>query len=358
MSGGAAGNGLPEPAVARKPSGVTSSLVDRVRPPARLPALPTDLGLRWRALVPDDLDALLVLVNRTEEADGLPYRHAREELAELFDGDWKDPERDSLAGVDADGALRAWAWVDQPPGDTGTLRVFLMGGVDPDWRGRGIGRAVLAWSHARGRQVAAARGRDVPVRLATFADDTAPGVGRALRASGLEPVRFYSEMRRSLAGDLPAVPALDGVRVVPWRDDLDEAVRVAHNEAFADHWGSEPRTPQQWLQRPMFAPGWSFVALTQRDQVAGYLVSGRYEQDWALTGVRSGYTELLGVRRPWRGRGVAVALLVAAMRAYRDSGMEVAEIGVDTANPTGAHGLYTRLGYEVHHGQTMFALTL
>ncbi|WP_019136975.1 GNAT family N-acetyltransferase [Cellulomonas massiliensis] len=337
---------------------MTSSIADRLRPPARLPELPPDLGLAWRPLTPDDLDALVVLVNRTEEADGLPYRHAREELAELFDGDWKQPARDSLTAVDADGRLRAWAWVDQPPGDTSTLRVFLMGGVDPDWRGRGIGRAVLAWSHARARQVAAGRGRDLPVRLTAYADDTAPGPARALRASGLEPVRYYSEMRRRLDGDLPAAPALDGVRVVPWSEELDEAVRLAHNEAFADHWGSEPRTAEQWALRPMFAPAWSFVALTDAGEVAGYLISGRYEQDWELAGYRSGYTELLGVRRPWRGRGVAVALLVAAMTAYRESGMDVAEIGVDTENPTGAHGLYARLGYEVHHGQTMYALTL
>ena len=45
------------------------------------------------------------------------------------------------------------------------------------------------------------------------------------------------------------------IRIVPWSDELDEAVRLAHNEAFADHWGSEPRTAQEWTQgRSMFAP--------------------------------------------------------------------------------------------------------
>ncbi|WP_203691986.1 GNAT family N-acetyltransferase, partial [Streptomyces sp. SID12488] len=124
-------------------------------------------------------------------------------------------------------------------------------------------------------------------------------------------------MRRPLDVALPDVPDVDGLRVVPWAPELDDAVRVAHNEVFADHWGSEPRTPEQWARsKAMFAPTWSFVALDDAGEVVGYAVSGRYEEDWPAAGYPSGYTELLGVRRAWRGRRVAVALLTAVMRAY------------------------------------------
>ena len=71
---------------------------------------------------------------------------------------------------------------------------------------------------------------------------------------------------------------------MPWSTELDEQVRLAHNEAFADHWGSEPRTAQEWAQgRSMFAPTWSFAAIDEATgEVAGYLMSARYEQDWAI----------------------------------------------------------------------------
>ena len=77
-----------------------------------------------------------------------------------------------------------------------------------------------------------------------------------------------------------------------------------------------------------------------------------------MNGYNAGYTDLLGVRRAWRGRRLAGALLGAAMAAYRADGMEYAELGVDTANPSGAHRLYAGLGYVVFHSSTMYAIEL
>jgi ribosomal protein S18 acetylase RimI-like enzyme len=63
------------------------------------------------------------------------------------------------------------------------------------------------------------------------------------------------------------------------------------------------------------------------------------------SGYDEGFTDLLGVRRAWRGRGLASALLAEAMRRFKAGGMAHAGLGVDTENPTGALGLYTRMGY-------------
>ena len=54
------------------------------------------------------------------------------------------------------------------------------------------------------------------------------------------------------------------------------------------------------------------------------------------------------MRRPWRGRGLATALLVRGMIAFRAAGMDAASLGVDTENPTGAVGLYERVGFTVN----------
>ncbi|WP_231384055.1 GNAT family N-acetyltransferase [Cellulomonas sp. URHD0024] len=339
---------------------IEASIVERVAAPTELPSLDGLAHLTWRPLTRDDVPELTRLVNAVEEADHLPYRSSQDEVDERFDGDWKDHERDTLTGVDADGRIRAYAQVNQPPGDTRVVRAFLDGGVDPQWRGQGIGRELLAWSAGRGRQKIAESGKELPARLAVFVDDDATATVRLLRAGGFAAARFYAEMRRPLGDPLPDVPAPEGLTIVPWSTELDDQVRLAHNEAFADHWGSEPRTVDEWAQgRSMFAPTWSFVAVDDATgEVAGYLFSGRYEQDWEISGYSAGYTDLLGVRRAWRGRGLAGALLSTAMAVYKADGIEFAELGVDTANQSGAHRLYTNLGYAVFRSSTMFAINL
>ncbi|WP_421741244.1 GNAT family N-acetyltransferase [Cellulomonas sp.] len=332
----------------------------RAAAPADAPLPESTDGLTWRPLTRDDVPALTRLLNVVEEADHAPFRTSTEEVDDEFDGDWKDHARDTLAGVDADGVIRAYARVNQPPGDARVVRAFLDGAVDPQWRGRGIGRQVLAWELARGRQLLAASGKELPGRLAVFTQDEADATIRLLRASGLTPVRYYAEMRRPLDVELPPIEVPEGLSIVPWSAELDEQARLAHNEAFADHWGSEPRTAEEWVQgRSMFAPAWSFLAVDDATgEVAGYLLSGRYEHDWPVIGYKAGYTDLLGVRRAWRGRRLAAALLATVMAAYRADGMDMAELGVDTANQSGAHRLYEGLGYAVFHSSTMFSIEL
>ncbi|GIG39536.1 GNAT family N-acetyltransferase [Cellulomonas phragmiteti] len=334
-------------------------LAVRAAPPSHVPLPGADLGLTWRAASLDDAAAIAALKVRSQEADGLPYRSSDAEVSEELTSEWRDLRLDTLAGFDADGTLRAWAQADTAPGDERVVRAFVEGTVDPQWRGRGVGTALVAWSQARARQLLAASGKELPARIATFTDDAAPGVAQVYRAAGFTPIRYYTHMRRPLDVPLPEVPQIAGLRVVPWSAELDDQVRLAHNEVFADHWGSEPRTPEQWrAARAMFAPTWSFVALDGADHVVGYAVSGRYEQDWPAAGYPSGYTELLGVRREWRGRRVAVALLATVMQAYAADGMHYAELEVDTDNPSGAHGMYAALGYEVAHSSTMLTIEL
>ncbi|HEX7399660.1 MAG TPA: GNAT family N-acetyltransferase, partial [Candidatus Limnocylindrales bacterium] len=146
-------------------------------------------------------------------------------------------------------------------------------------------------------------------------------------------------------------PDVPGVRIVPYDAAFAELVRDAHNAAFADHWSSEPVRAEDWerdfVGEPHFRADLSFVALAG-DEVAGYSVNYCSEADWAVSDVRDAWIGQLGVRRAWRGRGLATALLVRSMEAFRAAGMEAASLGVDAENPTGAVGLYERLGFAVN----------
>lgn len=82
-------------------------------------------------------------------------------------------------------------------------------------------------------------------------------------------------------------------------------------------------------------------------EVAGYQLTSFDPDSAADRGFKEGYTELLGVRRAYRGRGgIAQALLADAMQRYALAGMDVASLDVDSANPpTGALELYLGMGY-------------
>jgi len=333
----------------------------RADPPAVIDVPPAHLELIWRPLQLRDATPLHGLLQAIETADGARERQSYEEVVELLTGPLVDLGSDSLGGFDDAGTIRAYALVEVRPGEK-VLRALLRGGVHPRWRGRGIGRAVLSWMEGRGRQRLAASGTELPARLAVMVEEGARDQRRLYAAGGFSPIRWYTSMRRDLSAPMPQTPLPEGLQIAPWHDGLDETVRLAHNEAFADHWGSEPFSAEVWAhQDAHFTPGWSFVALDvsgAEPEVAGYLLSGRYPQDWAALGYTCGYADVVGVRPAWRRQGVAAALLVTAMAAYRAADMEYACLRVDTGNPTGALDLYERLGYQATHGYVMYSVEI
>jgi len=343
------------------PVSTREPIAARADPPVVLDVPPAHLELIWRPLQLRDATPLHALIQAMEVVDRPNERFSYEEVVEMLTGPWIDLAQDSLGGFDDGGVMRAYAMVEVRPGES-LLRALLRGGVHPSWRGRGIGRAVLTWMEGRGRQKLAASGSDLPARLAVVVEESARDHRRLYAAAGFSPIRWYTNMRRDLRTPLPDAPAPVGLRIAAWDEALDEPVRLAHNEAFADHWGSEPVSAEAWAhQDAHFTPGWSFVALDvsgAEPGVAGYLLSGRYPQDWAALGYTCGYADVVGVRRVWRKQGVAAALLVTAMAAYRAADMEYACLRVDTANPTGALGLYERLGYQATHGYVMYSVEI
>lgn len=334
------------------------------------PLLPSpDLGLTWRPISVEDIATWHEVVQAIEAADEPSERMDPDDLVEeLTDGSYKDPARDSLIGIDGDGVARAFGHVWLLPGAT-LRRVFLWGGVHPDWRGRGIGRQVLRWQTERAHEALAEQASDVPWRIAVIHQQRLADRSALCAAAGYTAIRWSHDMVRPVGPDAPPIPDIDlpaGLEVAPWTDDLDEAVRLAHNEAFANHWGSQPRDAEAWktwtIEHRTFRRDWSRVVLdpTQpedgRPAVAGYLSSHAYSQDWEAKGYTQGWVALVGVRPTWRGRGLAPALLAAAMRAYAASGIDSAGLDVDTGNATGALNLYTGMGFSVEHTSVAWAL--
>jgi mycothiol synthase len=69
---------------------------------------------------------------------------------------------------------------------------------------------------------------------------------------------------------------------------------------------------------------------------------------------RRGMTELISVARPWRGKGIAKALMARCMTELKARGMTEAALGVDAENPSGALKLYEKMGFKVVKRATFY----
>jgi ribosomal protein S18 acetylase RimI-like enzyme len=74
----------------------------------------------------------------------------------------------------------------------------------------------------------------------------------------------------------------------------------------------------------------------------------------AKFGRQRGYTETIAVRRPWRRRGLAKALLAQSLLGLKESGMTEAALGVHIENRHGAYYFYQSMGYRVVQTWTIY----
>jgi GNAT superfamily N-acetyltransferase len=303
----------------------------------------------FRPLTFDQASDVAALMNHYERHWELPVltpvREVEDDLTEPF----LDLELDTR-GYWLDGALVAYGMVHHRPSSEREARALLRGMVDPDFRGQGIGRHLLAWEVDRGTESLAECNPEIPWYLRVAEFDWIEDNQRLYRRLGFDPVRYIKEMIRAL--DEPVTPRKPvGVEIIPWDRSLEEKTLLALNESFADHWGSTPMDRESFdhrIQRSSVRLDLSFQAVAG-DEVVGYSINGFMPDDEKVTGRRDGWVESLGVKRSWRGRGVASALLEHSFNAFLGAGMTHSMLGVDTENPTGAYRVYENVGYEPRH---------
>ena len=331
--------------VARLQAGIDSPPVS----PA-VPGPPAIDGLSFRALVPEaDFPALADLRNRCMEADDISSRITPDVLTNWMSAtDTFDPLRDALL-AEVNGRLVADTIGGWEPDNDGGQNFAVRGDVDPDWRRRGLGGALLRWIEARQRQVAASARPAFPRRLESWGFDQELGRNALLEANGYEVVRFWFDMDRPDLDDIPEAPLPEGFEFSPAREEDSREAWDVSVAAFSDHFGGFDTGEDSYRQ---------FMSSPTRDLRQWVLVrhDGRIVGE-ALNRVMHGENELLGVRRGWviavgvlpefQRRGIGRAIMAQSLRQFRDAGLTSARLGVDAENAHGALGLYESLGFSV-----------
>lgn len=313
--------------------------------------MPAAAPLLWRPLALVDVPAMNVLMAEIEAADQRGWHFDESFLARWLDDPMIDLDRGTTAAFDAGRMVAVGVLASRPVADP-VHSMRYEGGVHPAYRGRGLGTALAGWIVRAAGPLHQERYPGRPAEVGTrFPEKDAAGIALFAR-HGFAPARHNNRMIRDLAGDdLPPLRVPDGYEIIPYRADLDEQMRVAKNEAFAEHWGATPTPPEIWRTQftgPEFRPDLSPLALDAvTGQVVGLIVTHLREAETAATGRPDAHLEYVATLRQARGRGIASALIATMLRTARDEGFATASLYVDTENPTGARQVYEKSGFRV-----------
>ena len=293
-----------------------------------------------------DYEQLVELIhahNRFDGVDELPsVENLRVEQANI---EGFDPRRDLLL-AEVNGSICAAArLIARTRGGHGSYHFDVW--VSPGERGRGHGSALLGWIEARAAAVAAVDGRAAPRELETWIDETQLGAIALLERHGYQVGRYGFEMVRDISGPIELLELPAGLEIRPVEPAQHRQIWDADTEAFRDHWNSPERTEadfEAWFAEPELDTSLWRVAWAG-DEVAGVVMPSIWPAENEMLGIRRGWLNHVSVRRPWRRRGLASALIVESLAGLRSAGMTEAALGTDAENVTGAVRVYERLGF-------------
>ena len=306
--------------------------------------------LRWAPPTREDDPEWAELLAAIEAVDQRGEVFELDDLADEWASVWSKPDTNARFVWDGP-ELVGFVWLGVRPGQREAHKVSQWGGVRPSRRGEGIGSALFDWAVRRTADLAADLDPGLAVHLQIDASEHQAALVAVASRAGYQPVRRFLEIARPVGDAVPDLPSPAGLELVPWCPELDEGARLAHVESFADHWGSEPRTREEWNQwytgHRAFRSELSVLAVdAATEEVVSLVLCAAYPQDWVQTPVEA-WVNTVGTRRAWRGKGVARWVLAESLRrvAAADDGFERAILGVDAENPTGALRLYRDLGF-------------
>lgn len=223
------------------------------------------------------------------------------------------------------------------------------GYVLPKWRRKGLGCAMLRYNETLMRRAASEHLNGKSHLFETIVSEVNVGGITLVLREGYRPIIYFAVMVRPNLENIPEAPLPEGLEVRPVKAEHYRAIWEASEEAMLDNWEHVPGDEedyQRWLEHPIeFRPELWKVAW-DGDRIAGQVRSYIDEARNEAAGCKRGNTEYISVRRPWRKRGLARALLAQSLNELKARGMTEASLDVHADNPSGAFDLYESIGFQ------------
>ena len=289
------------------------------------------MNVELRAPRLDELEPLTDLINRDSDELYGEREESVDSMRMWLTGPKLNPETDMRVAV-VDGRFRGYVDVDPDPEPIYwvDLRVPLS---EPD----DVRLVLLDWVEDRARE----RGGEL---LRIRAASTDEPVKRLLESRGLRVIRHFYRMRIELDREPDEPEWADGLETRTAAADDAQRVYEAHQESFEDHW-EHVRIPfvewEHWLMKEGYDPSLWFLA-EENGEIAGLSLCREQEGEKGV-----GWVSVLGVREPWRRKGIGRALLLHSFHEFRRRGFHAAALGVDADSLTGANRLYENAGMRV-----------
>lgn len=308
------------------------------------PDLPTLPGFHIRLFAgPADYPAIVAIHQQRAEADQIDPFSSYESLAtaETVAADYADtfdPQHNTLiAEIDeAPVGCTAVAWWNEQDGTSVYLHEEH---VVPRWRGQGLEQALLHWSEARLRQVAAAHPPNPKAVLGANATDAETQQQALLLRNGYQEVFAMLEMElarleQPLAATMPAPFVVRNPQPGEYRQ-----IWAALQQAYSGRAMFEALTDEQYqefVDDPHRNPAMELVAW-HGDEIAG-MVFVRMDRG-------HGVIDECNVRPAYRRRGLARALMLHGLALLYNNGARMVRLHVRQHNETGAQQLYQTFGF-------------
>lgn len=308
-----------------------------------------------------DLESIVALINAAEAFDHVEDGTSVGEIRSFLTQPGLIPEENVFVAEDENANLVAYAFlrlVHEPNADS--FRTWFV--VDPTERQQELEERLLAQLYARA-EARLGECANATVTFNSFVNVLEHERIAALERFGLREARRFWLMVRPNLLDLtnPKFPGSIIARAYRVKDD-DVPVHAADNDAFRDHWGYTEHPLEDWLHyvsQPFFRPDLTIIAEdAATKEVAGFCITAINAEENKRLGVPRGWIDIIGVRRPYRQRGLGTALLLAGLRNLRDAGFQQAVLSCDSENTTGATRIYERVGFRVEKTRAAYRKTM
>lgn len=300
---------------------------------------------------PDDFPGMNDAANASRMADGDDFITPLDGFANFYDHLVNCDRARDLLLVEVDDLIvgygrTLWYPEESPSGDLRVHEALCF--LRPDWRRKGIGRAMHAALAARAAAVSAGLPAVDRIELEVSGSVSDGGLDALARSFDFTPIRYGFQMLRPTLDDQPDAPMPPGLKLREVEDAHLRPIWDAADEAFRDGNGYRAGTEDDYhvfLTDPLQRDRSLWRVAWDGDEVAGQVRGFINEDANAALGTTRGWVENISVRRPYRHRGLARALMNETFRVLRERGMTEGALGVDATNPTGALRVYESMGF-------------